>query len=97
MNKEEVVTSAFLVHHSEFSRSPAAALLDELFEHSVGMSQLMSTCREALSKNTAFDRETEGRIQCFFPTVALAAERIEGFFEGLANAGENRRVAQRVA
>jgi hypothetical protein len=34
MNKETIVTSAFCVHHSKFSCSLAAALLDGLFEQS---------------------------------------------------------------
>jgi hypothetical protein len=38
MNKDTIVTSAFRVHHSKFSCSLAAALLDDLFEHPAGYS-----------------------------------------------------------
>jgi hypothetical protein len=46
---------------------------------------------------TAFDRETEGRVQMLLFGVASAAERVERFLEAFANAGENRRIAQREA
>ena len=52
---------------------------------------------ESSKKRTAFDRETEGRVQMLLCDAVSAAERVERFLEALANAGENRRIAQREA
>ncbi|MBY0248800.1 MAG: hypothetical protein K2Q17_14140, partial [Nitrospiraceae bacterium] len=54
-------------------------------------------------KKTAFNGKIEGRLFPAFrlgPSLRLSelsAERIEGFLEALADAGEDRRVPQRIA
>jgi hypothetical protein len=42
-------------------------------------------------------RHSSSDVSRFTNDVVSAAERVERFLEALANAGENRRIAQRVA
>ena len=53
----------------------------------------MANCGESSPKRTAFDHAIEGRVQMLPCDALSAAECVERFLEGLANAGENRGIA----